>query len=110
MDNLKIQLINNVLVEVKVRPENNESYRETDSGLYLPNEESKTRAFNFGKVLAKPAFVTDEKYQNISLSVGVDDIVFFSASKSYNYMPQGDDDIKLLMIPLWDIDAIYSSD
>lgn len=104
-----VKLIDRVLVEVKVKPENNDMYSETPAGLLIRNEEA-NKAVNFGKVLAVAHHVSDERSQDLAPLIGVGDVVFFSSNKSYNFIPQSDDSVKLLMVPLWDVDAIVPKD
>lgn len=100
-------LVDSILVEVTVKS-STEPFEQRDSGIYAPNEEAKEKPLNFGKVLKVPAHITEKEYEFYLDALDEGHVVFFSANRSYNYIPQGDENIKLLIIPLRDIDAYYS--
>lgn len=106
MNNENLRLIDSILVEVTVKKQE-DLYEERESGILTPTEDPSKKGFNFGKILVKPSVVTEEKYRDLANMCRQNDVAFFSASKSYNYIPQNDDAVKLLIIPLYDIDALF---
>ena len=103
-----IYLIDRVLVKVFLKEGDNDLFTERNSGLYIPNQNAKEKAFNFGKIAELPYMVTEERYLELAKRLAKGITIFFSASKSYNYIQSGDEDeFKLLMIPLYDIDAFH---
>jgi co-chaperonin GroES (HSP10) len=108
---ISLKLVDRVLVKVFIKPENEELFRTRSSGLLIPNADlASNKAFNFGKIVQLPHMLSEEKYHELALDLKKDMTVFFSASKSYNYIEHEDGEtFKLLMIPLYDIDAYYEA-
>lgn len=104
-----LKLIDRILVRVYLKSADNELFNERESGIYVPNPDSSERAFNFGKLLALPYAITEDKYEELARNLKINMTVFFSASKSYNYieLESQSENHKHLMIPLYDIDAYY---
>lgn len=100
-----VNLVDRVLISVLVKSEG-DGFKETDAGLWTPTEDPKTKAFNFGKIVRLPSLLTEDAYQELLNNLDIGMTVFFQANKSYNFIPhKREDDYKLLMIPLYDIDA-----
>lgn len=104
-----INLIDRVVVKVFIKNDE-EMFRQRESGILVMNQDAgSNKAFNFGKLVELPFMLTEDKYLALAKALRKDMTIFFSASKSYNYIAHGEtEEFKLLMIPLYDIDAFYA--